>query len=49
VRAKNDDEVIEHARMHQEVAHGVKEISPDLEKKIKESIRTVSADGHQFE
>jgi predicted small metal-binding protein len=49
VRAKNDDEVIEHARMHQEIAHGVKEISPDLEKKIKESIRPVSADGHQFE
>jgi predicted small metal-binding protein len=49
VRAKNDDEVIEHARMHQKITHGVKEISPDLEKKIKESIRPVSADGHQFE
>jgi predicted small metal-binding protein len=48
VRAKTDDEVIEHARMHQEIAHGVKEISPDLEKKIKESIRPVSSDGHQF-
>jgi predicted small metal-binding protein len=49
VRAKNDDEVIEHARMHQKIAHGVKDISSDLEKKIKESIRPVSADGHQFE
>jgi predicted small metal-binding protein len=49
VRAKNDDEIIEHARMHQKMTHGVKEISPDLEKKIKESIRPVSADGHQFE
>jgi len=48
VRAKTDDEVIEHARMHQEMAHGVKEISPDLDKKIKESIKPVSADGHQF-
>lgn len=48
VRAKTDDEVIEHARMHQEMAHGVKEISPDLEKKIKANIRPVSADGHQF-
>jgi len=26
VQAKTDDEVIEHARMHQEIAHGVKEI-----------------------
>jgi predicted small metal-binding protein len=48
VRAKSDDEVITLARMHQKMAHDVKEISPDLEKKIKESIRPVSADGHQF-
>lgn len=48
VRAKTDDEVIEHARMHQEMAHGVKEISHDLEKKIKAQIKPVSADGHQF-
>jgi len=48
VRAKTDDEVIEHARMHQEIAHGVKEISTDLEKKIKTNIRPVSADGHTF-
>jgi len=48
VRAKTDDEVIEVARMHQEMAHGVKEISPDLEKKIKANIRPVSSDGHQF-
>ena len=48
VRGKTDDEIIEHARMHQKITHGVKEIPPDLEKKIKESIRLVSADGHQF-
>ena len=48
VRAKTDDEVIEHARMHQKITHGVKEISPDLEKKIKTNIRPVSADGHTF-
>ena len=41
VRAKTDDEVIEHAHMHQEMAHGVKEISPGLEKKIKERIKVV--------
>ena len=48
VRAKTDDEIIELARMHQEMSHGVKEISPDLDKKIKEGIRPVSSDGHQF-
>ena len=48
VRAKTDDEVIEIARMHQEIAYGVKEISPDLEKKIKTNIRPVSAVGHTF-
>ena len=48
VRAKTDDEVIRLAHMHQEIAHDVKEISPDLEKKIKESVRPVSSDGHQF-
>ena len=48
VRAKTDDEVIRLAHMHQEMAHGVKEISHDLEKQIKEEIRPVSSDGHQF-
>ena len=48
VRAKTDDEVIKLAHMHQEMAHGLKEISPDLEKQIKEEIRPVSSDGHQF-
>jgi predicted small metal-binding protein len=48
VRAKTDDEVIRLAHMHQEMAHDVKEISPDLQKKIKSSIKPVSADGHQF-
>jgi predicted small metal-binding protein len=48
VRAKTDDEIIEHARMHHKMTHGVKDISPDLEKKIKKSIRPVSSDGHQF-
>ena len=48
VRAKTDDEVIRLAHMHQEMAHGVKEISLDLEKKIREKIRPVSSDGHTF-
>jgi hypothetical protein len=39
--------------MHQEMAHGLKKISlkkisPDLEKKIKESIKPVSSDGHKI-
>ncbi len=41
VLAKTDDEVIEHAHMHQDIAHGVKEISSDLEKKIKAHIKVV--------
>lgn len=41
VRAKTDDEVIEHAHMHQKMAHGVKDISPDLEEKIKANIRPI--------
>ena len=48
VQAKTDDEVIERAHMHQEIAHGMKDTSPDLEKEIKVNIRPVSADGHQF-
>ena len=48
VRAKTDDEIIEHARMHQKIVHGVKEMSPELEKKIKAQIRPASADGHPF-
>jgi hypothetical protein len=34
--------------MHQEMAHGVKKITPDLEKKIKEASKPVLSDGHQF-
>jgi hypothetical protein len=34
--------------MHQEIAHGVKDISSDLEKKIKANIRPISADVHRF-
>jgi hypothetical protein len=35
--------------MHQEIAHGVLEVSPDLEEKVQANIRPVSVDGHQFE
>ena len=40
-RAKTDDEVIEHAHKHQSLAHGIKERSPDMEKKIKAHIKVV--------
>lgn len=49
VRAKTDDEVIEHARMHQEIAHGVKNISSDMDNKIKVSIRPFRQMGTSFE
>ncbi|MDD2834828.1 MAG: DUF1059 domain-containing protein [Methanothrix sp.] len=38
VCAKTDEEVIELVRMHQEIAHGAKESSADVGKKIKEHI-----------
>jgi predicted small metal-binding protein len=39
VCAKTDEEVIELVRMHHEIAHGAKESSADVGKKIKEHIR----------
>jgi predicted small metal-binding protein len=47
VRAKTDDEIIELARMHQEMAHGVKKISPDW-KENQKSIKPVWSDGHKI-
>ena len=41
VRAKTEDEVIEHAHMHQALAHGVKETMPETKEKIKGKIRSV--------
>ena len=39
--AKNDDEAIEHAQMHQASAHGMKETVPEMREKIKGKIRSV--------
>jgi predicted small metal-binding protein len=44
VRAKTDDEVMEHAKLHATKVHGFKEIWPETEKKIKAAIKTVSVD-----
>lgn len=44
VRAKTEDEVIEQAHMHQELAHGVKEPLSETRKKIKGNIRPVRVD-----
>jgi predicted small metal-binding protein len=44
VRAKTEGELIEHAKMHATKAHGMKEIWPETEKKIKSSIKSVSLD-----
>ncbi len=44
VRAKTEAEVVEHAKVHAARAHGLKEVSPDTEKKIKAAIKTVSID-----
>jgi predicted small metal-binding protein len=44
IRAKTEAEIMEHAKMHADKAHGFKEIWPETEKKIKENIITVSVD-----
>lgn len=41
IRAKTEDEVIEHAHMHQDVAHEVKESLSEAKEKIKEKIKSV--------
>ncbi len=49
VRAKTEEAAMEHARMHEEQAHGMKETSPEMEKRIKENIKPVSMAGEQKE
>ncbi len=44
VLAKTDKEAMEHARRHQEQAHGVKEMTPEEEKSIRRDIRPISAE-----
>lgn len=44
VRAKTEDEVMKHAKTHAAESHGLKEISANTEKRIKENIKTVSVD-----
>ncbi len=39
VQAKTDREAIEHARRHQEQAHGMKEMSPEMERNIRRDIQ----------
>jgi predicted small metal-binding protein len=41
VRAKTEEEVMKHAELHAKEAHGVENISPEQEKKIKENIKSV--------
>jgi predicted small metal-binding protein len=44
VRAKTEDEVMKHAKTHAAEAHGLKEISANTERRIKENIKSVSVD-----
>jgi len=44
VRAETEAEVIEHLKMHAARVHGLNEIPPDLEKKIKSNIKSVPVD-----
>ena len=43
-RAETEAEVIEHLKMHAARVHGLKEIPPDLEKKIRSNIKSASFD-----
>ncbi len=44
IRAKTEREVIELTKKHATEAHGMKEIWPETERKIKENIKPVSVD-----
>lgn len=44
VRAKTEGEIMEHAKAHVTKAHGMKEIWPETEKKIKAKTKPVSVD-----
>ncbi len=41
VRAKTEEEVMKHAKMHVSEEHGMKEIPSETERKIKENIKPV--------
>ncbi len=41
VRAKTEEEVMEHAKVHAKEAHGMEKISPEDEKKIKANIKSI--------
>ena len=42
VRAKTDEEILEHAKYHMAHVHGVIEVSPQMAKEIIESIKLVT-------
>ncbi len=44
VRAKTEREIMDLTKMHANEAHGMKEIYPETERKIKENIKQVSVD-----
>ncbi len=44
VRAKTEAEVMAHAKLHATEAHGVKELSHEMEKKIKANITSAKAE-----
>jgi predicted small metal-binding protein len=41
VRAKTEAEVLKHVKMHVADAHGIKEITPEIEKDLKAKIKNV--------
>jgi predicted small metal-binding protein len=41
VRAKTEEEVMEHAKLHAKTTHGIEKLSPEDEKKIRSNIKSV--------
>ena len=44
IRAKTEEEVMEHAMMHESEAHGMKEGRQEMERKIRSGIKPVSVE-----
>lgn len=47
IRGQNEDEIVEHAHMHQEIAHGM-ERSPDTDRQIREDIETAPSEMMEY-
>jgi len=47
VRAKTEDEVMGHVKLHAKESHGMENIPPEAEKKIRANIKSVALHTHK--